>query len=172
MTETKEAHHFYPLLFYFRFSDPYHSVSRSALVALDTVSLIKSALDDDRHGWLKGTGAVAQLWEASMMLVTTLEETFLAEGAPKREAHPDDHVRDLWRARYHAGLAGLRRAGIDITADGEAGADAYIACRAQWDHHITNLAPSMAYTMEDVDVALTRIGSKGDQDKPAQAGNR
>ena len=39
MTQAKEAHHFYPVLFYFRFSDPYHSVSRSTLVALDTVSL-------------------------------------------------------------------------------------------------------------------------------------
>src|SRR4051794_2668583 len=27
MTQAKEAHHFYPVLFYFRFSDPYHSVS-------------------------------------------------------------------------------------------------------------------------------------------------
>lgn len=44
MTQSKEAHHFYPVLFYFRFDDAYHSVSRSALVALDTVSLIRSAL--------------------------------------------------------------------------------------------------------------------------------
>ena len=29
MTQAKEAHHFYPVLFYFRFSDSYHSVSRS-----------------------------------------------------------------------------------------------------------------------------------------------
>jgi len=42
MTQAKEAHHFYPVLFYFRFSDSYHAVSRCALVALDTVSLIKS----------------------------------------------------------------------------------------------------------------------------------
>jgi hypothetical protein len=53
MTQAKEAHHFYPVLFYFRFSDPYHSVSRSTLVALDTVSLIKSALDDEKYRWLK-----------------------------------------------------------------------------------------------------------------------
>jgi hypothetical protein len=158
LAATKEAHHFYPLLFYFRFSDPYHSVSRSALVALDTVSLIRSALDDERHRWLKEAGGVAQLWEASMMLVTTLEETFLAKGAPKREARPDSQTRDSWRARYHAAVVQLRRAGIDVAADGEAGADTYIACRVQWDHHITNLAPSMAYTMEDIDVALRRVG--------------
>jgi hypothetical protein len=28
MTQAKEAHHFYPVLFYFRLSDPYHSVFR------------------------------------------------------------------------------------------------------------------------------------------------
>ncbi len=49
----------------------------STLVASDTVGLIKSALDDQKYRWLKEAGAVAQLWEASMMLVTTLENTFL-----------------------------------------------------------------------------------------------
>jgi hypothetical protein len=165
MTQTKEAHHFYPLLFYFRFSDPYHSVSRSTLVALDTVSLIKSALNDQRYRWLKEAGAVAQLWEASMMLVTTLEETFLAKGAPTREAQPDSRTRGRWRERYHAAVQQLRRAGIAVTADGEDGADAYIACRAQWDHHITNLAPSMAYIMEDIDAAMTRSGPKNSRNE-------
>jgi len=68
MTQAKEAHHFYPVLFYFRFSDPYHSVSHSTLVALDTVSLIKSALDDQKYSWLKEAGAVAQLWKPSIWL--------------------------------------------------------------------------------------------------------
>lgn len=38
MTQAKDAHHFYPVLFYFRFSDSHHSVSRSTLVAFDMVS--------------------------------------------------------------------------------------------------------------------------------------
>jgi hypothetical protein len=53
MSQIKEAHHFYPVLFYFRFGEPYYSVSRSTLVTLDTVTLIKSALDDGRTAWLK-----------------------------------------------------------------------------------------------------------------------
>src|SRR4029450_12541324 len=100
MTQAAEAHPFSPVLFYFRFSDSYHSVSRSTLVALDTVSLIKSALDDEKYRWLKETGAIARLWEASMMLVTTLENTFLPNGAPHRDAQPDEQSRDRWRARY------------------------------------------------------------------------
>jgi hypothetical protein len=144
-------------------------VSRSTLVALDTVSLIKSALDDQRYGWLKEAGAVAQLWEASMMLVTTLENNFLPHGAPNREAQPDQQTRDRWRARYHAALLRLRQAGIEITADGQAGAEAYIACRVQWDHHITNLAPSMAYSMEEIDAGMSRLGSK---DRPNELRSR
>ncbi|GEO17233.1 ion channel [Microvirga aerophila] len=166
MTLAKEAHHFYPVLFYFRFSDPYHSVSRSTLVALDTVSLIKSALDDQKHGWLKEAGAVVQLWEASMMLVTTLENTFLPHGAPDREAQPDQRTQDRWRARYRAALLRLQQAGIEITADGQAGAEAYISCRMQWDHHITNLAPSMAYSMKEIDAAISGLGSKDSLNDP------
>src|SRR3954471_14893756 len=49
----KESHHFYPLLFYFRFSEPYYSVSQTATVLLDTVSLLKSAVSDEDYSWLK-----------------------------------------------------------------------------------------------------------------------
>ena len=157
MTQAKEAHHFYPLLFYFRFSDSYHSVSRSTLVALDAVSLIKSALDDEKYRWLKETGAVARLWETSMMLVTTLEATFLPNGAPRGDAQPDEQTRDRWRARYGAALLRLRQAGIQITDDAQAGAESYMSCRMQWDHHIRSLAPSMAYRMEEIDAAMSGL---------------
>jgi len=160
MTQAKEAHHFYPVLFYFRFSDSYHSVSRTALIAFDTVSLIKSALEEQKYRWLKESAAVAQVWDASMMLVTSLEETFLPNGAPDRETQPDQQTRERWRARYGEAVQRLRAAGIETTADGEAGAEAYITCRRQWDQHITNLAPSMAYRMEEIDVAMSGLEQK------------
>jgi hypothetical protein len=166
MTQAKEAHHFYPVLFYFRFSDSYHSVSRSTLVALDTVSLIKSALNDEKYRWLKEAGPIGQLWEASMMLVTTLERTFIADGAPHRNARPDEQTRDRWRARYGAALVRLRQAGIETTGDPRTGAEAYISCRMQWDHHIANLAPSMAYSMEEIDLAASGLGSKDSMNGP------
>src|SRR3954465_12613521 len=71
VTDTKEAHHFYPILFYFRFPEPYYSVSRSWLVALDAVSLIRSALPTEAD-WLKQSGAVTQLWTAALLLLSTL----------------------------------------------------------------------------------------------------
>src|SRR3954451_3337233 len=62
-TDAKEAHHFYPLLFYFRFPEPYYSVSRSWLVTLHAVSMIRSALPKEGD-WLKQSGAVTQLWSS------------------------------------------------------------------------------------------------------------
>ncbi len=111
MTQTKEAHHFYPVLFYFRFSDSCHAVSRTALLALDTVSLIKTALDEQKYGWLKEAGGVVQLWDASMMLVTALQDNFLPQGAPDQEAQPDAQTQDRWRARYRAAAAAAAAGG-------------------------------------------------------------
>src|SRR5689334_21419781 len=62
----RESHHFYPMFFFFRFREPYYEVSRTALVSLDTVSLIKSAPEHKEYGWLKESAAVMDLWRATM----------------------------------------------------------------------------------------------------------
>jgi hypothetical protein len=62
-----------------------------------------------------------------MLLLTILQNTFLPQGAPDHEAQPDEQIRARWRARYRAALLRLRKGGIEITADEQAGADAYIA---------------------------------------------
>ncbi len=151
LTQAKESHHFYPVLFYFRFRAPYYAVSRCALMALDTVTLIKSGLDDQEYAWLKESAAVAQLWRAAMKLVTTLEETFLAEGKPEASAPPDEKIREQWRRRYLAGLRRLRQAGIQTFRDEQSGAEAYVALRSRWDAYIRALAPALGYSMEEID---------------------
>ena len=153
MTQVKESHHFYPVLFYFRFREPYYSVSYTALVSLDTVTLIKSALDDQQFAWLKESAAVRQLWRASIRLVTTLEDAFLPNGVPDSQPQPDVEAAARWRRRYFEGLRRLQKAGIDTVADEQAGADVYVSLRARWDHLITTLAPTMAYSMEEIDPA-------------------
>src|SRR3954451_12198604 len=95
-TDAKEAHHFYPLLFYFRFPEPYYSVSRSWLVTLHAVSMIRSALPKEGD-WLKQSGAVTQLWSAALLLLCTLRDVFLQEKA-SAEANDGDHR--LWRIRF------------------------------------------------------------------------
>ena len=83
----KESHHFYPLLFYFRFAEPYYSVSQTATVLFDSVSLLKSALSDEDYSWLKESATVAQCWRAAMLLVGMLEEVFL-HGQPAHTSVP------------------------------------------------------------------------------------
>jgi len=153
MAEAKEVHHFYPVLFYFRFREPYYSVSRTTLLALDTVSLIKSALADDKAGWVKKSASVQQLRSGSLMLVSTLDETFLDQ-APG--AGGDAIAAEPWRARYFAALQRFRQAGLPLVADEETGAELYVTLRGRWDPLIATLAPAMAYSMDEIDPATSR----------------
>src|SRR5437763_3307712 len=77
MISVKEAHHFYPLLFFFHASATQHSLVRCLRLALDTVSHLRGCLDDERYASVKEAGAVAQLERATMLLVHTLSTTFL-----------------------------------------------------------------------------------------------
>ncbi len=153
MTQVKELHHFYPVLFYFRFREPYYSVSMSALVALDTVTLLKTGLPDEQYGWLKSSASVSQLWHAALLLVTILEGTFLPGGSPDQPEPPDGPTQERWSRRYFAGLQRFQQAGIDTVANEQAGAAAYISLRTQWDAYITKLAPALAYSMNEIDRA-------------------
>ena len=153
MTKVKELHHFYPVLFYFRFREPYYSVSMSALVALDTVTLLKTGLRDEQYGWLKSSASVSQLWHAALLLVTILEDTFLPGASPDQPEPPDGPTQERWSRRYFAGLQRFQQAGIDTVANEQAGAAAYILLRTQWDAYITKLAPSLAYSMNEIDRA-------------------
>jgi hypothetical protein len=153
LTGIKESHHFYPVLFYFRFQDPAYSVSRVSLVLFDTVTLIKSALDDERYAAIKESAAVTQLWRGCMILVARLAETFLPYDLPDPNRRPDEETRARWRRRYRAALRRLRQAGIQTIADEEAGAGLYCSLRARWDPHVQNLAPALAYRIDEVDPA-------------------
>ena len=58
MRAVKESHHFYPVLVYFRFNEPYYRLSRLTTILLDAVTLIKSGLDDEEFASLKESAAV------------------------------------------------------------------------------------------------------------------
>lgn len=155
MTQTREGHHFYPVLFYYRFRAPFYSVSRFTLVALDAATLIKSALDDKEYGWFKKSGAVEQLWSSSNLLLRTLSGTFVHE----RDAHPelDEEIRELWRRRYFLALQRLRQAGIRTVADEQRGAQIYVDLRSEWNKGIGAIGPMLAYSEEEVDPIIHRL---------------
>jgi hypothetical protein len=151
-TNAKEAHHFYPILFYFRFPEPYYSVSRSSLVALDAVSLIRSALPKEAE-WLKQSGAVTQLSAAALLLLSTLNHVFLQE---KVSAEAEDADHSPWRVRFEDARQRLRQAGICVTDDLQRSLESYIEQRRRWDHLIRLLGGSMAYQPSEIDPAMHR----------------
>jgi hypothetical protein len=154
--EVKESHHFYPLLFYFRFTEPYYSVSKGSTVLLDTVSLMKGGISDDEYRWLKESAAVAQCWRVAMLLVGTLEEVFLP-GAPAHGPDASDAgARERWRTRYMAALARMQQAGIKTIADPAAGFETYASLRARWDGQIARLRASMLYDAGEIDAPTYR----------------
>ena len=150
----KESHHFYSVLLYFRFKEPLYAVSRLTLVNLDAVTLIKSALSDDEHGWLKQSAAVNQLWRGSMHVIQFLCETFIPTGLPDPE-EPDEATRERWGRRDRAALVRLRQAGIRTSEDEEVGAESYVAQRVRWDRFIRSLGDHMGYGMDVLDPAGT-----------------
>lgn len=151
MIEVKEAHHFYPVLFYFRFEEPRYSVSRFALVALDAVSLLRTVLDGPEARRLKASGPVGQLYRASLMLVCTLEKTFLP-GDPRDPAIEPDRSA-MWRSSCADAIAHLGGAGLPVTNDRASAGEAYVTVRAEWDQHIARLAPALGYEMAEIDPA-------------------
>lgn len=149
MADMKEAHHFYPVLFYFRFREPYYAVSAQTLLVLDTASLIRTTLSGADATWLKEAAAVEALWGVAQKLVITLEMTFLPGDPPATKA-ADPRERQRWRAHWERAASRLAEAGIAVARE-EPAAQAYIDLRAQWWPHIARLAPAMAYRIEDVE---------------------
>lgn len=89
MTAVKESHHFYPLLVYFRFEEPYYSVSRMPHVALD----------EARLGWVKDSAGVVHLWNATTLMLRTLSQSF--SDAPEEGERPSTEDLAIWGfARY------------------------------------------------------------------------
>jgi hypothetical protein len=157
VSSTKEAHHFYPVMFYFRFRNSYYAVSRFSLVSLDAAALIRTALDASLYGWLQESAAVEMMARGPLLLLETLGDRFHAV-RQNPGAQPDDEEQERWRARFAAAVARLQQAGIRTVADERAGAARYLQLRAEWQTYITALAPVMAFDMKDVDVALFAAG--------------
>lgn len=157
-----EDYHHYPVLFFFRFEEPYYSVSSIALLALDTVSLVKSGLDDEDYRWLKESATLSQLRDAARRLLNNLFESFL-HGPPEEPTAIDPVAAERWRARYYAALRRLREAGIKTIADEEEGAASYVALRLRWNYLIAELAPRLGYSMAEIDPEGSHPGASDDR---------
>jgi hypothetical protein len=146
----KETHHLYPVLFYFRFREPFYGVSAFTSTALDTTTLIRSALDEERHGVLQASGSIGQLERSALSLVRTLQRTFLS-GEPEGAHEPDAAARAAWRRHFDSALVRLRRAGISVSDNPDTAFDKYVELRTRWHAPVMSLAPAMGYEESEVD---------------------
>jgi hypothetical protein len=153
---TKEAHHFYPLLFYFRFRDPLYSVSRFSFILLDLTTLIDTALDREKHKTFIRSAPVEALRRGAQLLLETLDRNFPTSD-PKDSDAGSPHYED----GYAAAVATLRRAGIEAEPD----AASYADQRLRWEPLIRRVAPTFGYGMDEID--LRRPGQISSDGKSA-----
>jgi hypothetical protein len=125
-----------------------------AFNALDTVTLLRTALDDGQYRWLKESAAVEHLGGLAAILSKTLACTFIPGAAPEtRDGHEQARRHDAWCARYRAALRQLEQAGICVRPDQDAGAQQYARLRQEWDPYVARLARYMDYDMAVIDPA-------------------
>ena len=102
------------------------------------------------------SGAVAELWEASLLLLLTLESTYLVGVVPDVEwASPQ--AREQWRSRFSDAVTKLQEASIQTRENLKAAADSYVSLRARWTPHIHRLGAAMLYSAEDIDPSLQNV---------------
>lgn len=158
IAELKETHHFYPVLAYFRFPEPFYGVSYITRMSLDCASLIRSGLDPGRYGSLQESGAVAEIWNGSLLLLDTVQHALGASSGERRRSAAAE-----WRGRYYDAVRRFQKAGIATPADLETGAERYAQLRGQWDDRVRWMGSRMLYAPEEVAPALKHT-TKGDRE--------
>jgi hypothetical protein len=144
LAATKEAHHFYPLLFYFRFEDPLYSVSRFSFIVLDLVTLIGTALDQRRFRSLARSAPVTSLHQCALLLLATLDRN-LPTGSDDATAHPAGTCCS--EQSYAAAAEMLGHAGVAMTLDGM---DRYVAERRKWEPLVRRVSPVLGYEIGEI----------------------
>lgn len=157
MTAIEEAHHFYPLLFYFRPATEERSLIRVLLVSLDAVCLVRTALGERLRARIGSSAPIVQLWRASLIAAEMLESTFLPGPSPTDYEAPPD-AKDKWRDRFRRAQAHLAQAGIPVEQDAAAGAERYIELREQWQRRIELLTEHMGFAYSHMDPASASEG--------------
>lgn len=150
LARTKEAHHFYPLLFYFRFNEPLYSVSRFGFVLLDLTTLIATTIDEQEHRSLVRSAPVDALRRGALLLLETLNRNF-----PTADGHGATPQTRSQEESYAAALATLRRAGIDPRPNG----GLYAQQRVRWEPLIRRVGPAVGLAMDEIDCRKPQKGS-------------
>lgn len=143
-----QTHHAYPVVNLFHQADVAMAPARVALVALDTASLVRSALDRERHGEFIDCAAVEVLWDGGIKLLIETGRDILTE---TDRAAADPPNADAWRARYRAARERLAAAGFAVEPDRARGEASYARQRRRWDAHVRAFAAYRGQDWADID---------------------
>ncbi|NNJ24902.1 potassium channel family protein [Alienimonas chondri] len=144
-----EAHHFYPVLHYFRLPKPRYAMARILFVALDAASLIRSAPDGPDAQTLADSAAVEALWRGGLRPVQELAPLFLPDRLSEDVSEETAVERDRWHAHYLRAAATLRAAGV-ACRDDEEGFSRYALRRAEWNATVRRFTTFMRYDWDEV----------------------
>ncbi|MDQ3206876.1 MAG: potassium channel family protein [Pseudomonadota bacterium] len=139
-----ESHHSYPVLHYFRMRDERYAMARMAVLVLQPVTLVKSALGPD-HRHLASSAAVRMLWGSGTDLLHQAGDSFLKDDARR-------DTRDHDRRQFQLALARLREAGIQLAADTAGAEREYLELRDQWADLGRSFAELMGYHWDAIEV--------------------
>lgn len=147
LAATKEAHHFYPLLVYFRFNEPRYAVSRFTFVLLDLTTLIENLLDEHRYRSVINHVSIHALRHGARLLLETLESEVAHDiGRPR-------HAEQSWRLRqrYIGASTILADAHVAVQADRP---DRYVAARREWEVTAERGANALGNTTSEIGAEL------------------
>lgn len=147
-----ESHHAYPVLHYFRFSEPHYALARIALISLDLATLIKSALHPDVHKPFITSTAVTELESGGLDMLLQLSNSFLSK-KPKELLTE----KQQWRQWHFSAIKVLQAQGIEIIEDIEAGADKYIQLRSKWHTAAAAMSEYMEYSWYEIAPAEQKL---------------
>lgn len=139
-----QAHRFYPVMRYFQYRQPHHALPRILMTALDAVTLIRTALSEERYPYLIHSAGPDDLHEAAAFLLAELT---------KNEVGMEDGKGDqgAWVLRYQSAVETLSRAGLSVRSDLVQGARDYLTLRGGWDPALRRLAEIMLYDWDEID---------------------
>lgn len=144
-----ETHAAYPVLRYFRSREPWSTLPRVLLVALDGVTLVHSVLDPAKNHDLLRSPSVWSLRVAAEQLLDELLPE--AQASRNRLVSADPEEETNWRARFRCAAERLDEQRMRLRPDLSAAADDYVALRARWNGPLRAVAAAMLDDWSEVD---------------------
>lgn len=143
-----ESHHSYPVLHYFRLRKPHYAMARIALLTMDTVTLLRTALDS-QHDPLARSGAVQMLWGSGLALLNETGDTFLSKRTEKQVR--EERRKSDEAAHFQAAIDSIREAGIATNSNTAGAFTSYMSLREEWIALTRAFAKSMGHQWDEIE---------------------